>query len=100
MGRIEEYYRVYTGLHGSGICIVCGRDFSCRFNNGRAKYCSEECRSKMAKIRAMEKAKKLRSSFNICSICGNPIEQVNDGKIRRYCSNKCRQKAYRARNQQ
>jgi hypothetical protein len=57
MGRIEEYYRVYTGLHGSGICIVCGRDFSCRFNNGRAKYCSEECRSKMAKIRAMEKAK-------------------------------------------
>jgi len=98
MARIEEYYRVFALLHGSGICVVCGKEFRCKFNNGRAKYCSEECRNKMAKVRAMKKAKEIRATFKTCSICGNQIEQLNDGKIRRYCSNKCRQKAYRIRN--
>ena len=96
--RIENYYRKFGSLHGTGKCIVCGDEFKCKFVNGRAKYCSVECRSKMAKMRAIEKAKKLRSTFKTCSICDNPIEQLNDGKIRRYCSNKCRQRAYRVRN--
>jgi endogenous inhibitor of DNA gyrase (YacG/DUF329 family) len=93
--RIENYNHIYSFLDGVGKCVVCGDEFKCKFNNGRAKYCSLECKGAMAKLRSKEKAKKHRLSFKTCSICGEPIEQVKKGKIRRYCSNKCKQRSFR-----
>lgn len=98
--RIENYYRKFGSLHGTGKCVVCGDEFKCKFVNSRAKYCSLECRNKMAKRRSMEKAKKFRSTFNKCTMCENSIKQKDAGKIRRYCSNECRQRSYRLRNKQ
>jgi len=93
--RIENYYHIYPYLDGVGKCIVCGDEFKCKYNNGRAKYCSSECKNVMAKLKSKEKPKKLRALSKTCTICGEPIEQVINGKIRRYCSNKCKQRSYR-----
>jgi hypothetical protein len=93
--RIEDEYRIYSFLDGVGKCVVCGDEFKCSYNNGRAKYCSSECKKSVATLKSKEKKKKYRASLKTCIICREPIEQVNNGKIRRYCSNKCKQKSYR-----
>jgi hypothetical protein len=65
--RIENSYRIYTGLKYKFNCIVCGDEFKCRSIN--AKYCSQRCKNDRSienrKIQAINK----RNSSNTCKIC-------------------------------
>lgn len=87
--RIEDNYRIYTGLYHQGKCQYCGDDFKSSYP--LAKYCSQRCKNdammERRKIRLQEQRKK------ICAVCGKHFDAKKKDAM--YCSNACKQKAYR-----
>ena len=89
--RIEDDYRIYSGLRHVGTCVFCGDSFKC--SSPKAKYFSQRCRNdayikRRKQRRALEKEK-------ICKECGKRFAAKKKDGI--YCSNACKQKAYRNR---
>ncbi len=89
--RIENNYRMYTGLTCNGVCEYCGDSFKSR--SPLAKYCSDRCRND-----AYLKRRKIRKELQkqkICGICKKPYIAKKKDSI--FCSDACKQKAYRNR---
>jgi endogenous inhibitor of DNA gyrase (YacG/DUF329 family) len=95
--RIENAYRVYTGLTYNGICVYCRDTFKSR--SIAAKYCSQRCRNDVQIERRAEIAFKKRENLKNCIVCNLAITQTKTAKLKKYCSQRCKQKAYRTKNQ-
>ena len=91
--RIENNYKVFTGLTHKGNCIYCGDEFMSR--SIAAKYCSQRCKNDKQINQRAEMILEKKRTANNCIVCNNPIKQNPRGKIKKYCSNKCKQKNYR-----
>ena len=91
--RIENEYRVFTGLTHKGKCLHCEGDFKSR--SILAKYCSQRCKNDVSINRRRERILKKKQEFNKCIVCSTEITQKKHSKIIKYCSNKCKQLNYR-----
>jgi endogenous inhibitor of DNA gyrase (YacG/DUF329 family) len=93
--RIENDYRVFTGLRYTGKCIFCGDEFKSR--SIFAKYCSQRCKNDKQIERRAEIVFIKKANLKSCLVCNTNIKQSPKAKTRKYCSNKCKQIAYRSR---
>ena len=91
--RIEDYYRVFTGLNNKGKCFFCGDEFYSR--SIKAKYCSQRCKNDKQIERRAEIVFIKKVALKNCLVCNTNIKQSQKAKIKKYCSNKCKQIAYR-----
>lgn len=80
---IDKIFKKYNlVLHGTGICINCGKKYDTTRTIGRTrKYCSEQCRE----------WHKIKQSVTICRVCGRFI--IGTGKD--VCSEQCKKRRRR-----
>lgn len=90
--RIEDNYRMYSGLNYKGKCEYCGDIFRSRYP--LSKYCSQRCKNDAY----MERRKKKHDEKlkKVCPICNTAFTSKRKDAL--YCSNACKQKAYRKKN--
>lgn len=91
--RIEDDYRVFTGLTFEGKCRFCQGEFKSR--STASKYCSQRCKNDMSIQKKKEAMTNIKKQLTNCVFCNKEITQNKNSKIVKYCSNKCKQANYR-----